>query len=87
MKVFRTVTVQELIETLQEEDPESMVAFASDFGDHCHTQQVHSIKGVVEEIGLYQTAYSESGWAEKKTLPGEEEEPAAEGTPKVLVIR
>lgn len=77
---FKSVTVAELIEVLQEQDQEALVTFASDYGDHCHTEQVHALEGDIQEVGLRESAYSDSGWA----VVGEESD--TEPTCKVLRI-
>lgn len=61
--MFKTTTVEELIEALQEHDPKAFVVFASDYGDRGNTMQVHAIDGDVDEIQIRKTAYSASGWA------------------------
>lgn len=63
MKTFSTITKAELVEALEELNDNDLVAFASDYGDHGHTQQVHRIRGNVEEAVLMESAYSDSGWA------------------------
>jgi len=69
MKAFKSITVSELLELLNDElrlgniDEDSYVAFSSDYGDHCHTEQVHSLRGRIEEQVLTETAYSNSGFA------------------------
>ena len=60
---IRTLTVAELIEILQEQEPDALVVFASDYGDHCHTQQAHFIQGTISEMPLKKSAYSRSGFA------------------------
>jgi len=62
MRPFRTKTKEELIEALSELPDGALVVFASDYGDHCHTQQVHALRGDVEEQTIRETAYSDSGW-------------------------
>jgi len=63
MKNITSVTAQELIEALQELPPDTQVAFASDYGDHSHTQQVHLLRGEVERRSTRESAYSDSGLA------------------------
>lgn len=68
-KINRTLenalTVEELIERLQEMDPESRVVFTCDYGDYHKTQQALTVRNVdergAEEIRT--TAYSHSGLA------------------------
>ena len=44
-KLERTLTVGELIEILKTCADDACVAFSSDYGDHCHTEQLHLITG------------------------------------------
>ena len=85
---LRTLTVKELIEVLQDEDPEMPVVFATDYGDIGHTQQIIGIDGTVEEEPIHESGYSRSGWAvpnhERERPLDDEEEDAA---PRVLVVR
>ncbi len=60
---MRTVTAAQLIEELQDIPPDAQVAFSSDYGDYVHTQQVHFLRGNVEETPISKTAYSCSGYA------------------------
>jgi len=61
------MTVEDLIEFLQQYDPKSKVVFTSDYGDICHTQQCHAVQmvGDLDEMGgvLKESAYSNSGVA------------------------
>jgi hypothetical protein len=63
MRHFRTATREQLIEALEDLPEGALVTFASDYGDHCHTQQAHRLHGEVEEKTLQESAYSDSGWA------------------------
>lgn len=65
MSAFRTITKEELIEALEDLPDGAQVAFSSDYGDHCHTQQAHELRGNVEQVTLRESAYSDSGWAVK----------------------
>jgi hypothetical protein len=80
-KLGRTITVAELIEVLQQEDPEQRVAFSSDYGDHCHTLQIHLLEGQITEEGVYESAYSGSGLA-----VADEERGDLDELPTVLII-
>lgn len=82
-KQLRSITVRQLISALQDEDPDAVVVFASDYGDHGHTEQAHAIDGQIEPATLVESAYSHSGWAVPDEDSDEEED---DGTP-VLVIR
>ena len=42
---------------------DKLVVFASDYGDHSHTQQLHVLTGNTEEVLYRKTAYSVSGFA------------------------
>jgi hypothetical protein len=68
--MLHTISKQELIEALSELPEDARLAFASDYGDRTHTQQVHPIKGDVEERQITESAYSDSGFA----LADEDEE-------------
>jgi hypothetical protein len=71
---MKSVTVSELIEMLKQyEDNDGgdlQVIFSSDYGDHCHTQQVHFIDGIFEDVAIEKSAYSDSGF---KVLSDREE--------------
>jgi hypothetical protein len=60
---FKTITKAELLEALEDLADDDQIAFASDYGDHCHTQQVHRLRGNINEHDLRESAYSDSGWA------------------------
>lgn len=75
----RTLTVRQLIERLEGEDPEAKVVFVSNYGDHARTQQAHFLEGRLDYAQLEESAYSESGYALRRDEDGEGEE--------VLVIR
>jgi len=79
-----TITVRELLDALEAEDPEALVVFASDYGDIGHTQQVHRVSGDVEEVTLEESAYSHSGWAIRREEDDDDDEDAGQ---RVLVIR
>lgn len=61
--MLKTITVRELIESLQGEDPDMPVVFASNYGDRGRTKQAHGLRGRVEETVLVQSGYSDSGYA------------------------
>jgi hypothetical protein len=81
-RLSNTITVEELIAALQEQEPDARVAFSSDYGDHCHTQQIHSIQGQLTEEGVYTSAYSSSGLA-----VADDDRDNYDELPKVLIIR
>lgn len=60
---LNTITVAELIETLKGLPEDALVAFASDYGDRCHTMQVHKLNGEAEMMLIEESAYSNSGFA------------------------
>jgi len=76
----RSMTVGELRELLDGQDDEALVVFTSDYGDHCHTRQVHLLDGVLDETLVEKGAYSDSGWI---VASDEDDEPS--GT-KVAVL-
>ena len=61
--MIKTLTVKQLIGRLENEDPDALVVFTSNYGDHGRTEQVHFIKGRFQEQELRKSAYSESGYA------------------------
>lgn len=84
-KLEQTITVEELIEALQEMDPKDRVVFASDYGDHMHTQQVHLIRGNIVDYPVRESAYSSSGLALYTGDP-EDQDDEQDPLPVVLVI-
>lgn len=82
MKRIDTITAGELIDMLGDFDPDTPVAFACNYGDRCRTQQVITIRGNVDEETIYETAYSESGYAVDKEGLHENEE----GTSRLVII-
>jgi hypothetical protein len=66
MERINTITAGELIELLSDLDEDTPVAFACNYGDRCRTKQIIGIQGCVDEEPIYETAYSESGWAVRK---------------------
>ena len=83
MKKLNSITVAELIELLQDQDPEAAVCFSSDYGDHCHTQQVLTLRGEAEMQKVYESAYSDSGFA---VVKDDEDDDGTEEQQVVLVI-
>jgi hypothetical protein len=53
-----TMTVQELIDQLQNQDHESRVGFCYDYGDHAHTMVVADIKVIEERCVVYSDYHS-----------------------------
>lgn len=87
MRNFRTITVAQLLEALEGEDPEALVVFSTDYGDYCHTQQALPLKGELEEVEIKESGYSNSGFAIiEEEDRDDDEEPEVEGA-KYLVIR
>ena len=62
-----SITAGELLEAVEEIIAQygegKLVVFASDYGDHSHTQQLHLLTGNTEEVPYRKTAYSVSGFA------------------------
>lgn len=85
MKMLKTLTVAELIEILEECRQDAPVVFASDYGDHSHTEQALPIKGEVEQTMIQPSAYSDSGWA--IATDDTEDEDEVESERVVIVIR
>lgn len=66
------LTVEELIERLQELDPKAKVLFACDYGDYCHTQQALPVE-MVEDF--YTTnSLSPSGYSQSRIALDDHEE-------------
>lgn len=76
-KNLRSITVEELIALLQDQDPEARVIFSTDYGDHCHTEQALPLRGEVDTVTVTESAYSNSGFmiAEADEGDGREYEP------------
>lgn len=60
---MRTITAAQLIEELESLPPNAPVAFASDYGDRGHTQQVIFLRGSIEKMPIRESGYSDSGYA------------------------
>ncbi len=75
-----TMTASQLIEELQNMDPDAPVFFTADYGDHSHTMQALAVAEVesTASAALVESAYSRSGVAYKgddlRELDGDEEE-------------
>lgn len=63
MRSFKTITVEQLIDLLEDEDPTALVVFAADYGDYHHTEQALPIRGEIEPVCIEKSAYSNSGFA------------------------
>jgi hypothetical protein len=68
--MFKSITLGELQEFVKDairfgHDEESVICFSSDYGDHCHTQQVHELSGEFELQKIDKSGYSKSGYAIK----------------------
>jgi len=79
--MMKTITVAELIDLLQNADPDAQVIFTTDYGDRSHTAQALPIRGKSEEVRIEKNAYSNSGFA----IASEEDEDEEYKT--YLVIR
>jgi hypothetical protein len=80
---LNSITVADLIELLQEQDPDALVVFTSDYGDICHTAQALPLKGDAEEGLAVESAYSNSGFG----LAEDDEDQDDDAAVKVLVLR
>lgn len=82
-----TMTLGDLVAKVKEWenefDLESKIAFSSDYGDHCHTEQVHLLQGELIESRVYTSAYSGSGLA----IKDDEDEEGYEELPIVLLLK
>ena len=79
---LRTITVAKLIEQLGMEDPDALVVFSCDYGDHSHTEQALPISGEVDEVKIGKSAYSNSGY---EVFDEESEEFEDEGNMEIFV--
>lgn len=84
---MRTITVAELIEALQEQDPDAMVLFSTDYGDYHHTPQALPLRGEIEQATIEKSAYSNSGFAISATESDDEDFDGADDNTTYLVIR
>lgn len=84
-RTLKTITVAELIDLLEDQDPKTLVIFTADYGDHHHTPQALPIRGEFETVKVERNAYSNSGFA----IAGDDhDDPSApEGVDDFLVIR
>lgn len=62
MRALKTITVAELIELLQEQQPDARVIVTADYGDYCHTPQALPLRGDIESVKIAESAYSASGY-------------------------
>ena len=62
-KSLKTITVAELIDLLQNEDPDMPVVFSANYGDYHRTEQALPLRGNVERVEVTPSAYSNSGFA------------------------
>ena len=90
MRNFRTLTVNQLLNLLEGEDPDALVVVSCDYGDICHTQQAIGFRGELIDGVLTDSAYSHSGKAvvvadeeEYEDLVDDEDRPAQ----RVMVLR
>lgn len=60
---LKTLTVAELIDLLQDQDPDARVIFSTDYGDYSRTEQALPLKGDIDEVFVEKSAYSNSGFA------------------------
>ena len=71
-RTFRSIPLSELRELVNDptlnDQEDVLVTFASDYGDHCHTEQVHSLDGRIELQTIRESAYSDSGFAVEDDL-------------------
>jgi len=64
-KLERAMTVEQLMENLQNADPKALVVFVCDYGDYHHTQQALQVRTMDVYAGsdFHESAYSGSGIA------------------------
>ena len=89
MKALQTLTVADLIELLQEQDPEARVIFSTNYGDYSRTMQALPLTGDTDEVQIEKSAYSNSGFAVVREQDEEDDDckAPADQHGKYLVIR
>lgn len=75
-----TMTVRQLIESLEQYDDDMLVVLQGDYGDRINTPEVHFIQEP-QEAFISRTAYSNTGW--KVCFDSDERD---EDSPEVLVL-
>jgi len=83
---METITVSQLIELLQTQDPDAQVIFSTNYGDYARTEQALPIRGRFEEAMIEKSAYSNSGFAIAENDDDYADDAEIE-QPKFLVIR
>lgn len=63
MTTLKTLTVAQLIDLLQDQDPGARVIFSANYGDYSRTMQALPLKGSVDEVTIEKSAYSNSDFA------------------------
>lgn len=91
MARFKTLTVGELRDLLEDYDEEALVVFTTDYGDYHRTQQALPLRGEVEEdVEVVESAYSNSGYrlvdADEEDADDADEEDERDAL-RVLVIK
>lgn len=74
--MFMTITKAQLLDALADLPEGARLAFSSDYGDYTHTEQLHRLKGDVEEVQVRESGYSDSGYAVRRERDGEDGEDA-----------
>ena len=87
-QTLRTLTVKQLIEQLEGQDPDARVIFSTNYGDYSRTQQALPLKGEFDTVTIEKSAYSNSVFAVAE-VDEEDEECKAPGDQhgSFLVIR
>jgi hypothetical protein len=60
---MNSITVRQLQELLEGEDPDALVIFTADYGDYHHTAQALPLRGELDNATIVKSAYSNSGYA------------------------
>lgn len=91
--MLHTITLKELEQALAQarrdygdEAGDMLVCFTSSYGDRGRTEQAHSLRGVVDEVTLRESAYSDSGYAVADE-DDDHDRPMADDSTTVLRIR
>lgn len=78
MPRFNTLTVAELIELLEGEDPTMKVIFSTNYGDYHNTPQALPIGSEVREVTIAESGYSNSGFEVIERGEGDDDDDEAE---------
>ena len=75
------MTVRDLVERLEQFDDDTLVHFAYDYGDHCHTEVAPAVESVEEELVYH------SDYLNKDAVVEDEDMPPRKNVRTVVVLR